>query len=513
MVFSSYEFIFLFVPVTVAGYFLIARLGRRLAAAWLVAASLFFYGWWNPVYVPLLLASISFNYLVGMALARRVGGRLVLFLGVAANLALLGYFKYADFFIASLAAGLGADHGALGIVLPLGISFFTFTQIAFLVDAHRGTVREYDPIHYGLFVTFFPHLIAGPIYHHKEIIPQFARDSVYRPALDHIAVGASIFAIGLFKKLVLADSIGIFATKTFTAVAGGAEPALLEAWGGALAYSLQLYFDFSGYSDMAIGAARLIGVRLPLNFHSPYKAASIIEFWRRWHMTLSRFLREYLYFALGGSHKGPARRYVNLMIVMLLGGLWHGAGWSFVLWGGLHGLFLIVNHGWRALVGQGGGRTWHLASVAITFLCVVVAWVPFRAEDLGVTLAFYQGMVGLNGISLPAPIALGLGLGPFREALAGWGFAFPLDGARDMAYIYGLILALLPIVWLLPNSQELMRRYRPALLHSGFAFSRTAILGRLVWRPTVGWAAATAAIAAFGVISLSRYSEFIYFQF
>ncbi len=356
MHFSSYVFIFLFAPLAIGLFFLIAHRSRRLAAGWLLLASLFFYGWWNPVYVPLLLLSITFNYVIGAALANS-GRRALLAFGIAANLALLGYYKYAGLFAGTLDDAFGAGFGDLDIVLPLGISFFTFTQIAFLVDARRGGARAYDPVHYGLFVTYFPHLIAGPLYHHKEIVPQFARAEFYKPALDNMAVGASIFAIGLFKKLVLADSIGLFATEIFESAAGGPEPALLEAWGGALAFGLQIYFDFSGYSDMAIGVSRMLGVRLPINFHSPYKAASIIDFWRRWHMTLSRFLRHYLYIPLGGNRKGGARRYANLMIVMLLGGLWHGAGWTFALWGGLHGLYLMVNHGWRAVMGAAAGAS------------------------------------------------------------------------------------------------------------------------------------------------------------
>jgi len=354
VLFNSHEFIFVFVPVALAGFFLIARLGARLAAAWLCLASLFFYGWWNPRYVALLVASTALNYVVGRAIGFRVAhgrareARRILIGGIAIDLVVLGYFKYAGFFVQTANDVLHTDV-VVSIVLPLGISFFTFTQISFLVDAYRGRVPRYDPVHYALFVTYFPHLIAGPILHHGEMIPQFERPSTYRFAYENISVGLTIFFIGLFKKVVLADGIGAQVAPIFDAPAAGVQLTFLEAWVGALCFAFQLYFDFSGYSDMAIGVSRLFGITLPLNFHSPYKAANIREFWRRWHMTLSRFLRDYLYIPLGGSRVAVPRRYVNIMITMLLGGLWHGAGWTFVVWGGLHGIYLVVNHAWQAL--------------------------------------------------------------------------------------------------------------------------------------------------------------------
>ncbi len=301
----------------------------------------------------LLLGSIVFNYLIGYSLARGndIGSlrrRHLLALGVAGDLALLGYYKYANFFIGILNASLSTSYSFAEIILPLGISFFTFTQFAFLVDAARGEAKEFDFIHYSLFVSYFPHLIAGPILHHKEIMPQFGKANAYRLNWDYLRIGLTVFALGLFKKVVLADGVALYTAPVFAAAEQGDVLNLFQAWGGALAYTLQLCFDFSGYSDMAIGLSYMLGVRLPLNFNSPYKATSISDFWRRWHMTLSRFLRDYLYVPVGGNRKGQARRYLNLMATMLLGGLWHGAGWTYIIWGGLHGFYLIVHQAWQA---------------------------------------------------------------------------------------------------------------------------------------------------------------------
>ena len=349
---------------------------------------MFFYGWWNPVYLGLILGSILFNYAVGFSLLGRPH-KLTLFLGVAGNLGVLGYFKYANFFIDNINALTSNDIILEQIILPLGISFFTFQQITYLVDAYRGETREYNFLHYCLFVVFFPQLIAGPIVHHKEMLPQFAKDALYGLKSRNLAVGFTIFIIGLFKKVVLADGIAVHATSVFAGAEHGVYLTFFEAWGGALAYSFQLYFDFSGYSDMAIGLARMFGIRLPLNFNSPFKATSIIDFWRRWHITLSRFLRDYLYIPLGGNRKGEARRFTNLMIAMLLGGLWHGAGWNFVLFGLAHGTYIVICGAWvkvkknisdnsvikSTVVANSIGRV-------ITFLAVVLAFVPFRAESM-----------------------------------------------------------------------------------------------------------------------------------
>ena len=408
MLFTSGEFLFVFLPVTLLVFFAAARfLGKGAAAAWLTLASLAFYGYWRVEHTVLLLASIAFNYCFGEWILRArhradASARTLLGVAVAANLAALAYFKYADFFLRTAADLSGADIPLLGVVLPLGISFFTFTQIAYLVDVHAGKVVERNPLHYALFVTYFPHLIAGPVLHHAEMMPQFRLTEIYRPQLRKFAIGLSFLFVGLAKKVLIADSVAPIANTVFGA---GPDVALAAstAWLGVVAYTLQIYFDFSGYSDMAVGLSLLFGVRLPYNFNSPYKAWNITEFWRRWHMTLSRFLRDYLYVPLGGNRRGRARRYVNLMLTMLLGGLWHGASWTFVIWGGLHGAYLVVNHGWQFLrekLGwQGaatgvGGMIARGASVALTLLCVMVGWVFFRAPDIASANGILRSMFG-----------------------------------------------------------------------------------------------------------------------
>ncbi|HIE55101.1 MAG TPA: MBOAT family protein, partial [Chromatiaceae bacterium] len=364
MLFNSYIFILVFLPLTLVVYFAMGRLGySRAAIAWLVGASLFFYGWWNPAYLGLILFSILFNYTAGVVMTRIPGEegqrkKLVLAFGIAINLGLLGYYKYANFFVDSVSYLTGIEWHIETIVLPLAISFFTFQQIAYLVDAYKGETHEYNLLHYCLFVTFFPQLIAGPIVHHKEMLPQFMRDAVYRMRHQDLAIGITIFLVGLFKKVVIADGFASNATPVFQAADAGEVIGFLSAWTGVFSYTMQLYFDFSGYSDMAIGIGRMFGIKLPINFNSPYQALNIIDFWRRWHITLSRFLRDYLYIPLGGNRKGPARRHVNMMVTMLLGGLWHGAGWNFVIWGGLHGSYLVVNHFWRQIWRKPIDRWW-----------------------------------------------------------------------------------------------------------------------------------------------------------
>ncbi|MBL8483755.1 MAG: MBOAT family protein, partial [Rhodocyclaceae bacterium] len=419
-------------------------------------------------------------------------------------------YKYADFFIGSVNALTGSQIALLQLVLPLGISFFTFTQIAFLVDSYRGKAREYRFVYYVLFVTYFPHLIAGPVLHHKEMMPQFDLDRNYRLRAQNFQIGMSIFWLGMAKKVLLADNLAGYANGLFGATD---PPTLFIAWGGVLAYALQLYFDFSGYSDMAIGLSRMLGVRLPLNFNSPYKARNIIDFWRRWHMTLSRFLRDYLYFSLGGNRNGKLRRHVNLLLTMLLGGLWHGAGWNFVIWGGLHGLYLGINHAWlefKARMGLGGyGKPGAVLAVTITFISVCYAWVFFRAPDLPRALQIVAGMSGANGIALPD--ALFAGHAGLREALAGLGIQFFLGGTSRFLETWGYVIVIAPIAFFMPNTQEIMRRYAPALDVADAPLAPSVV--NLRWRPRARWAAGIACLAALCVMSLARPSEFLYFQF
>lgn len=391
------------------GYFLVARfLSLDAALGFLVFSSLVFYAYWKPAYLLLFLFSIGFNFVIGRGFSRPdfAGRRGLLIFGVMANLVLIGYFKYANFFADNVNSALHTDWNIEQVFLPLAISFFTFQQIAYLVDAYRGKANEGSLLHYCLFVSFFPQLIAGPIVRHKEIIPQFMRSERLSPRWSNVAVGVSIFAIGLFKKTVIADSLSVYVGPVFDTSASAQNVDFFRAWGATLAYTFQLYFDFSGYSDMAVGVARVFGVRLPVNFFSPYKSTSIIEFWRRWHITLSRFLRDYLYIGLGGNRRGKLRRYLNLLLTMVLGGLWHGAGWPFVVWGGLHGVYLLINHAWRSLVRRTGVNV--SASVLyqglgwlITFNAVVFAWVYFRAPTLEKGNTIILAMLGASGFEVP----------------------------------------------------------------------------------------------------------------
>ncbi len=516
MLFNSYGFLLIFLPATLGGFFLAGRLGRNLAAAWMLLASLTFYSQWDASYLPLLLGSIAFNFAVGTTIAsarrqdRPERAKLFLGIGLAGDLAALGYFKYADFLVGNLNAAIGTHWQVGEITLPMGISFFTFTQVAFLVDAFRGKASEYNIAHYGLFVTYFPHLVAGPILHHKEMMPQFGRSRTYSFSWTNMAVGFSCFAIGLAKKVLVADSLSPYANSVFDAAQAGDAPSLFYAWGGALAYTFQIYFDFSGYSDMAIGLSRLFGVRLPLNFNSPYKAADIIDFWRRWHMTLSRFLRDYVYISLGGNRHGTLRRWGNLMATMLLGGLWHGAAWTFVLWGGLHGLFLVVNHAWRVLWPVPDGarrRRWArtAAGRAITFLCVVAAWVPFRATSLDAARHVLSGLAGLNGAALPMIFSYRLArLAPMLQHL---GITFASTSGTQFVGMYSSMLAAAALAFFCPNSQEILARYRPALEPA------VRIGGRAGWRMSPRWAIASGLLLAAGFLSLLRPTQFLYFQF
>lgn len=407
MLFTTLAFACGFLPVVFVVFYLLGRASHAAAAAWLFLASLFFYGYWMPAFTLLLLGSIAANYGFGRAIAGAMAagdrrrGKAWLVAGIVFDLGLLSYFKYANFFVGTVDALLGLGWKIDHITLPIGISFFTFTQIAFLADTFQKGVREVRATHYGLFVTYFPHLVAGPVLHHAQMMPQFAQDATYRIDGANVAAGAAIFAIGLFKKIVLADSISPYADTLFTAADGGTALTATEGWIAALAYTFQLYFDFSGYSDMAVGLSLMFNIRLPYNFDSPYRSLNISDFWRRWHMTLSAFLRDYLYIPLGGNRLGGARRYVNLMTTMLLGGLWHGASWTFVFWGGLHGLYLAINHGFRAAAGE-RVQAWSRQPLyragcwAVTFLGVVVAWVFFRAETFTGAGRVLGAMAGLG---------------------------------------------------------------------------------------------------------------------
>jgi alginate O-acetyltransferase complex protein AlgI len=498
MLFNSYIFIFGFLPITLAIFFLLGvRKQNELAISWLFGASLFFYGWWNPAYLLLMLASMTGNFFMANLMSRceqlsRRKALLVLVVGL--NLSLLFYYKYANFFVDGILPLTGFKATLATIILPLGISFFTFTQIAYQVDVYRRIVHEYKIVHYFLFVTYFPHLIAGPILHHKEMMPQFKNQSIFSPSALNFSVGISIFIIGLFKKVVIADSVAEFASPVFDAADSRRLIHPGDAWGAALAYTLQLYFDFSGYSDMAIGISRMFGILLPLNFNSPYKAENIIDFWRRWHMTLSRFLRDYLYVGLGGNRLGKFNRYRNLFLTMLLGGIWHGAGWNFMIWGAIHGTYLMINHGWRALMSTYHGFVMPRAasrflSILLTFIAVMFAWIFFRCETLHGALHFLQSMFYVIDSSSQEII--------FPDRI--------VEGTS-----WRLMIFLLFVIWFLPNTQQIMHHHKPAIDYDASISPGTQ---RLLWQPTVKWALAIALLAGIALCSLSKVSEFLYFQF
>ncbi len=478
VLFNTAPFLLGFLPLAVAGFFLAGRLGGNdWALRWVVAASLVFYGWWDPRFVALLAGSIVVNHALGQrilahARAGRDGtARRWLALGVALDLGLLGWFKYAGFLARAGAALSGLHVPALDIALPLAISFFTFQQIMFLADSARADRPDSGFAPYAAFIAFFPHLIAGPIVRPREIIPQLTSPDLIRPRAEAIAQGLEIFLLGLAKKAVLADTFARFADVGFDAAARGAPLTLVEAWYALLAYGLQIYFDFSGYSDMAIGLARMLNVRFPLNFDSPYQARDIAAFWRRWHITLGAFLRDYFYIPLGGSRVSAPRRAGNLMLTMLLCGLWHGAAWRYVLWGGLHGAFLVIHAAWRRRSVRLPGPLAH----GLTLLCVLLAWVPFRAQGMAASLAMLRGLSGLNGVALPQMV---LGWLPWLGLVVAPVASLPsLGDARTLSFPEAS--ACLALGWAIvlgaPQVHSLSRRARSLALTAGFAFSVQAV--------------------------------------
>ena len=496
---------------------------HRPALAWLVLCSLFFYGWWNPAYISLIIFSMLFNYALGTILGRELRGafrKYILYFGILINLGLLGYYKYSNFFFEQINFVLDTSFNYEYVLLPLAISFFTFQQIAFLVDSYRNETKEYDFLQYCLFVTFFPQLIAGPIVHHKEMLPQFLLVDRFKINVKNIAIGLSIFSIGLFKKTVIADGISPYSNVVFDSALSSDPITFFVAWGGALAYTIQLYFDFSGYSDMAIGLARMFGIILPLNFYSPYKALNISEFWRRWHITLSNFLRDYVYIALGGNRKGSLARFKNLFLTMFLGGLWHGAGWNFAIWGALHGFYLISNHAWVKYT-----SLWSIPihesfkkfiAWGITFIAVVVGWVFFRATTFDAAITILQGMSGMNGISIPNGILVRLG--PLQEIFESMGITSHLGGGSDFMYTWLWIIIVLPLILILPNTQDLFYRVNGSLSNKNHENVLTfwpfyKKFSSFSWKENKTWAAVVSLALVFGLLTLSQVSEFLYFQF
>jgi len=442
MLFTSSEFLFVFLPLVLTIFFTFARRSKALALTWLSASSLFFYGWSNPGYVCLLIASIAFNYIIGygmqMTRKRGINSSMLMVVGVTADLCLLGFYKYLFFFSTAVNSLLDTSFSLPNFILPLGISFFTFTQIAFLVDVHRGQVVDLNFGKYFLFVTYFPHLIAGPIIHHKGMMHQFGKPSIFKANWNNFVIGLTLFSIGLAKKLILADTFANFSAPGFLTASLGDVPSAAITWVSVISYTFQIYFDFSGYSDMAVGISRLLGIQLPVNFRSPYKSINIIEFWRRWHMTLSEFLRDYLYISLGGNRLGSSRRYINLILTMMLGGLWHGANSTFLVWGTLNGAYLCINHGWHQIstkfliskkVPSTAGR---FVSVSLTFTAVAIAWIFFRADTIGSALLMFQGFFSNSGfdqwhLTFSATQSIQLGILLVMTLLIVWGLPSPYD--------------------------------------------------------------------------------------
>jgi len=514
MLFSTFQFILGFLPLVLAVFCLIPARWRSARKIWLALASLFFYGYWKVEYVPLLLLSIGFNFTIAEWLTRwrgRPAASRVLFVGVAANLVLLGYYKYTNFLVGAFGLVVRHDFTRFDIILPLAISFFTFTQIGYLVDVSRDPKLHYKFLDYSLFVVFFPHLIAGPIVRHWEVIPQFAERELRANRTD-LGVGLTLFLIGLVKKMLLADSAAVYANLIYGSAAHGAHLDWFGAWFGTLAYALQIYFDFSGYSDMAIGLARMFSIKFPFNFDSPYRAVNIAEFWRRWHVTLTRFLREYVYFPLGGNRKGASRQVANVMVTFFLSGLWHGAGWTFVVWGLLHGAYLVIAHQWGRLRKR---REWLFphwsyrgACVLLTFIAVMVSWVYFRSPSFTVANDVLASMFGSHGITLSDAVTR-----PQRQPgvmLAAMGVKFVADqtGVEHFSEAMRIVFGLLALAWFFPNSQQLLRRYDP-IFEQDIRPARWAMT--LDWR----WGMAFGLLCFFVVRShyTAAPSPFLYFNF
>jgi D-alanyl-lipoteichoic acid acyltransferase DltB (MBOAT superfamily) len=485
LLFNSYIFIFLFLPTSLLVYFFLTQKRLTFAAkSWLILASLFFYSYWNISYLPIILLSVIFNYSVGTSLIGEEKGKSavlisrekMLIFGITINLFLLGYYKYSNFVILNLNFLFHSRFEHLEVELPLGISFFTFTQIAYLVDSHSHKSKDNNFLNYVLFVTFFPHLIAGPIVHHKNLMPQF--DILRNKILNYrnIAKGLFLFSIGLFKKTMIADSLSVWAVEGFDKAVS---LDLVQAWITSLAYSFQLYFDFSAYIDMALGAALMFNVILPANFNSPYQATDIQDFWRRWHMTLTRFLRDYIYIPLGGNQFGESITYRNIFITFLLGGLWHGASWTFVFWGALHAFAMIVYRIWaKAKV-----KTHPLIGWFVTFNFVNATWVFFRAKTWADAVKVLKGMLGLNGIVLPDFLAPALSF--VKNDLIGYARMF--SQIKSLSFIFILFCAVL----LVKNSDQMTQNFKPTWRNLAFSWMGMSV----------------------GLMGWYRVQEFLYFNF
>jgi D-alanyl-lipoteichoic acid acyltransferase DltB (MBOAT superfamily) len=504
VLFNSAQFLFFFLPVALIGYQVAAHFGRRSAIGWLALISVVFYSWWNWHFVFVLLGSMAANFLMSRLIASAstpARKNFWLLVGITLNLGALCYFKYL-FHILSFFTSIGLGHIQWAdVVLPLGISFFTFTQIGYLVDLAQGQAEPQNIVEYALFVTFFPHLIAGPIIHHKEMMPQFLEKRDPRLNMEDMLTGISWFVLGLAKKCIIADNLAPMAQTAFNSAH---RLGFIEAWIGLLTYSLQLYFDFSGYSDMAIGLSRMFSIRFPMNFNSPYKALDVIDFWQRWHMTLTRYLTLYLFNPISLSIRRRRLRQGKkvsqkvmrtipgffsmigwpTIVTMVLVGIWHGAGFQFILFGLLHGIYLSVNHAWRLFRGDAALRKQpstpeRLASLLLTYLCVLIGQVFFRAASSGDAIAYLSGLAGLRGA------------GPLSRLLP--------------SYTLPMVLVGLFIVWFMPNTQEILGQ-------DGYSI-REGFIRWMSWKPTLAWSVIVGILFVVALLYVDSAATFLYFQF
>jgi alginate O-acetyltransferase complex protein AlgI len=452
MLFHSYEFFYVFLPIIFFLYFYLNKKYLPSRGIYLlIGGSLFFYGYWNVNYLPLILLSIFVNYVIGVSISkhnseRKSNKKLILIMGLIFNITLIACFKYLAFFVNNINYLFSTNILLLHLQLPLAISFFTFQQIAFLTDCYRGEIQDHKFKNYLLFVSFFPQLIAGPIVHYKEMVPQFTSPELKKINYKNIAFGLILFSIGLLKKIGLADELAVFANQGFSQPNN---PTLIEAWITSLSFTFQIYFDFSGYIDMAMGAALLLNIQLPINFNSPYKACDIQSFWRKWHITLGRFLKEHIYIPFGGNRKGNLSLFSSLMITFLIGGLWHGASWTFVFWGFLHGIAVAINRVWQ----QSGLRFNKFIAWFITFNFLNIAWIFFRASSFNDAINILKGLFGFNGLLLPTAIASKVSF------LNQYGASY-IELGLDISAVYWILLSLATVCFM-KNSTELKDKFIP----------------------------------------------------
>jgi alginate O-acetyltransferase complex protein AlgI len=546
MLFNSDGFLFGFLPVTLCGFYLLGGISRTAALRWLIFASLTFYAWWRPINVLIIGPSILINFGLARLLLRlnqgdglRRASNAVLLLGISFNVLFLAIFKYTDFLFSTINDVLGANLVLKHIILPLGISFITFQKIAFLIDVQAGRVRSFTFQDYCTFVLFFPQLIAGPIVHYREMMPQF-HAAACRFDKQNVAIGLTLLLFGLFKKVVLADKIAFLVTPIYDHAVSEGRTSLLLAWMAAVGFTLQLYFDFSGYTDMALGLARFFGIRLPPNFNSPLRASSIIDFWLRWHMTLTRFLTAYIYNPLvlwltrrrlarkkpgfGGRDTTVGAFVVLLMfpmiITMFVSGLWHGAGYGFIVWGLIHGCYLTINHGWRVLATRlwpdrrSYNRVMEPAGLVLTFVSVTIAMIFFRSPTVTSAIDLIKGIFGLNGVALPEPLFDRFG--PLAGIFARGGVTAVSWNAQDFVKTAMWISLLMFVALACPNTLQLLAAYEPALGIKPQPANVNLGIGRIrlvKWRPSLPWAIAVSAIAGIAIFSIGGPSEFLYWQF